>query len=146
MQNQKGRPLMKVLDKPLHTLTAEDLMSREVVTIPQGTSLRGAATLLKQAHVTGAPVVDERGRCIGVLSTSDFLKLAGDHPERGAGESCVCCEWQVLELSAVPEDVVTQWMTPDPVTVRADMLLADLARCMLDVHIHRVIVIDAIGR
>src|SRR4051812_17557451 len=88
--------LMNLHDKPLTALTAEDLMSREVITVPTGMSLRGAALLLTRAHVSGAPVVDERGRCVGVLSTSDFLKLAGGiAPQCQQPHSCVCSEWQV---------------------------------------------------
>src|SRR3989442_7976247 len=99
-------PAMKLLDKSLHYLTAEDLMSRDVVTVPAGMSLRGAAVLLSRAQVSGAPVVDRDNRCIGVLSTADFLKLAGN-PARGrCTSSCVCSEWQVLELESVPEDSV----------------------------------------
>jgi CBS domain-containing membrane protein len=136
------RTQMTVLDKPLHTLTAEDLMSREVVAIPMGMSLRGAALRLIHAHVSGAPVVDDAGRCVGVLSTADFLKLAGNQRRNESGSSCVCCDWQVMELQAVPEDAVRNYMTADLVAARADMSLSELARCMLDAHIHRVIVVD----
>jgi hypothetical protein len=37
-------------------------------------SLAGAAQLLAQAHVSGAPVVDEEGGCIDDLSTN-FINL-----------------------------------------------------------------------
>ena len=133
---------MKFRDKPLPTLTAEDLMSRDVITVPTGMSLRGAGQLLSRARVTGAPVVDEEQRCVGVLSTSDFLKLAGGQPHDQSENSCVCSEWQVMELERMPEHSVEQYMTRDPVTVHCDMLLPELARTMLDAHIHRVIVVD----
>jgi CBS-domain-containing membrane protein len=58
---------MATLETPLLQLTAEDLMSRDVLVIPQRTTLRYAAHLLAQAAVSGAPVVDEEGRCVGVL-------------------------------------------------------------------------------
>ncbi len=48
--------------KPLLALRAEDVMSREMVTIPRRMSLRNAASLLRRAQVSGAPVVDEQGR------------------------------------------------------------------------------------
>jgi CBS domain-containing protein len=37
-------------------------------------------------------------------------------------------------------------MTPDPVTVRPGTPVKEVARLMLDAHIHRVIVVDARGR
>ena len=43
-------------------------------------------------------------------------------------------------------DQVGQYMTQDPVTVPPDSPIGDLARMMTDVHIHRVIVVDAEGR
>lgn len=134
---------MNPLDSSLNVLTAADLMSREVLTIPAEMSLRGAGQLLMRARVSGAPVVDEQGTVIGVLSTTDFLKMPRAHRTR---ESCVCSEWQVLDFCAVPEDTVTRYMTPDPVTVPATMPLTELARTMLDAHIHRVVVIDLARR
>ena len=133
---------MKTLDKPLHALTAEDLMTCNVMVVPARMSLRGAAGLLMQARVSGAPVVDDQGRCVGVLSTTDFLKAAGSHPVHRSPESCVCSEWQVVDFCAVPEDSVERYMTGDPVTVTPDIPLAELARRMLDAHIHRVIVVN----
>src|SRR4051812_16813120 len=66
-------PLMPTLTKPLLSLTAGDLMCTAVVTIPQHTSLKEAAHLLAQAGISGAPVVDVEGRCIGVLSSGDIV-------------------------------------------------------------------------
>src|SRR5438270_11142143 len=60
--------------KELFELTAADLMSREVVTIPRKMSLHGAAHRLAQAQVSGAPVIDEQGRCIGMLSATDLAR------------------------------------------------------------------------
>jgi CBS domain-containing protein len=57
-------------------LTARDLMSEDVVTIRQDTPLRDAAGSLSCAHISGAPVVDTDGRCIGVLSATDFIHWA----------------------------------------------------------------------
>src|SRR5438034_1050515 len=89
---------MAASNKPLLTLTAADLMSQTVVTVPQEMSLQAAAHLLSQAHVSGAPVVDDRGRCVGVLSATDFVHWAdkgGRAARRGRAEVCVCAAWQI---------------------------------------------------
>jgi CBS domain-containing protein len=65
---------MLIYDKPSRTVIARDLMTQPVEVIPQGMSLRAAARLLVRAQITGAPVVDAEGRCVGVLSASDFLR------------------------------------------------------------------------
>ena len=54
--------------RPFLDLTAADLMTTPVRTIPQHTTLREAAQLLTHERISGAPVVDADGRCIGVLS------------------------------------------------------------------------------
>ena len=131
--------------KPFVTLTAADLMSRDVVTIPQHLSLRKAAHLLSSANVTGAPVIDGRGVCVGVISATDFIHLAEmeSSPKTRERSECVCSEWQVIEVENLPTDEVCCFMTPDPVTVTAETEITELARMMLDAHIHRVIVVDA---
>jgi CBS domain-containing protein len=52
-------------------------MTRDVLRIHQDTLMRDAARLLHEAQVSGAPVVDDHGTCIGVLSAADFVRLAG---------------------------------------------------------------------
>jgi CBS domain-containing protein len=65
--------------RDLLALTATDLMSRNVVQLPEHMALRDAARLLLQNQVGGAPVVDKDGRCVGILTAIDFLRLAGKH-------------------------------------------------------------------
>src|SRR5262245_55009740 len=70
------RRVMKTASKPLLALTARDLMTTDVVSVPQEMSLQGAARLLSRASISGAPVVDADGRCVGVLSATDFMVWA----------------------------------------------------------------------
>jgi CBS-domain-containing membrane protein len=130
-----------VTNKSLTTLTASDLMSTALVMVPQDMSLQSAAHLLSQADVTGAPVVDDAGRCVGVLSSTDFVHWAEKGPKKPP-EHCVCSSWQIVEPATLPRDQVKQCMTSDPVTVHPGTPIADLSRMMLDAHIHRVIVVD----
>jgi CBS domain-containing protein len=131
--------------KPFVALTASDLMSRDVVVIPKEMSLRAAAHLLSQHQISGAPIVDKDGRCIGVVSATDFLQWIEKHevgarPNR-AHTSCYC-DWHVLEPDKLPADRVVNSMTANPVTVPPDTPIDRLARLMLDAHIHRLIVVD----
>lgn len=127
-------------------LTAADVMSRDVVVIPRHMSLRAAAHLLVKARVSGAPVTDEQGRCVGVLSRTDLIRWM-DRGERTAehfeaAAACVCSDWQMLSLEEVPEDEVYQYMTTDLVAGTPDARLGQLARWMLNAHIHRVVILD----
>jgi CBS domain-containing protein len=134
---------------PLLALTARDLMSRDVVVIPLEMSLRSAAHLLSRARISGAPVVDAAGRCVGVLSATDFLRCAEEGEQnalRPRTRPTYCSDWQVPEEEALPSESVSAYMTSDPVLVRPDLSLGELSRSMLDAHIHRVIVANADGR
>ena len=137
---------MTTLETPLLQLTAEDLMSRNVVVISQHMSLKAAAHLLAQAEVSGAPVVDEEGRCVGVLSAADLVHWVDDGrraaKRRGAGSSCVCCDWQIDGLDDVPEDEVSRYMTTSVVATGPETRVGELARWMRDAHIHRVVIVD----
>jgi CBS domain-containing protein len=77
--------MMQTAAKPFLSLTAADLMSTHVMTIPHQMSLRDAARLLSRSNISGAPVVDAEGRCLGVLSSSDFVTWArtGGGSDRG---------------------------------------------------------------
>jgi len=67
---------MLTATKSLQELTARDVMVRPVVVLPQDMPLHDAAHLLMRNRISGAPVVDGAGKCVGVLSAGDFVRLA----------------------------------------------------------------------
>jgi CBS domain-containing protein len=130
----------------LSEMRARHLMSRNVVVIPQEMSLRAAARLLSGAQVSGAPVVDGDGCCVGVLSTTDFMRwterATAGVTSQSPPTNGICSEWQVVDYEEIPADRVERYMTAEPVTVDAATPVRDLARRMLNAHIHRLIVLD----
>jgi len=122
---------MPVTMRPLLSLTAADLMTTPVVTLRYDMPLHEAAALLAQEQISGAPVVDAEGRCVGVLSATDFVRQIEDAASQPSGD-----------LGGLPEQSVGSRMTPDPVAVESGASIRDVARVMLDAHIHRVGVVD----
>jgi len=140
---------MTPASKPLLNLTAADLMSASVVMIPEEMSLQGAAHLLAQAHVSGVPVVNYEGRCVGVLSSTDFVRWVDKRRPgvRSAEDRSTFCKvWQIVDPCQLPEDAVHNYMTLDVVLVAPNTTIGAVARMMIDAHIHRVIVADHRGR
>lgn len=137
---------MLAVHKSFETMTAADVMSRDVMVIPEHLDLPTAAHLLTQAHISGAPVIDAEGVCIGVLSTTDFVRWAEDRTGRPREvESLakeVCSDWQVVETRRRPADTAGRYMTTDVVTAGQHARLPSLAGKMIDAHIHRVIIVD----
>src|SRR5260370_276046 len=67
MQLDVPRPLM------LGAVTAADLMTANPVSIRERATVRDAVKLLIDRRVSAAPVIDEAGRPVGVLSQTDIL-------------------------------------------------------------------------
>lgn len=128
------------------SLRAADLMSSDVVLLPAEMSLRAAARLLYRMQISGAPVVDGAGHVVGVLSTTDFMHcIEKDVHTAPAADTCsqVHSPWEIPEEHETGEAcLVRDFMTRDPVTVLPGTMLADLARTMLEAHIHRLVVAD----
>lgn len=69
----------------LKGLRVRDCMTANPVVFMRKTPLLDAVHTLVVKRISGAPVVDERGNLVGVLSERDFLKavvIAGYHGER----------------------------------------------------------------
>ncbi len=137
---------MAIATKSLWTLTANEVMSRDLVTIPQAMSLAAAARILAHARISGAPVVDRDGRLIGVISLWDIAAWAGKpgHPARRPPPESedFHSPWQLVDARDLPPDEVSRHMTTNTVTARPSTPLAELSRMMVDAHIHRIIVVD----
>jgi CBS domain-containing protein len=132
--------------KPFLNVTAADLMSPTVTLIPREMSLRGAARILSRAQISGAPVIDHNGRCVGVLSVTDFMHFVenGEEPdtERIAHKANIYSASQLIDPEELPADQVSAFMTLDPVTARPAARITELAGKMVDAHIHRIVVVD----
>jgi CBS-domain-containing membrane protein len=129
----------RAASKPFLTLTAADLMSTPVMTIPQYMLLREAALMLSRSSMSGAPVVDENGRAIGVLSSSDFVTWAG----KGGEEISFIAPWgELIRIEDAADTELRRYMTAKPVTVPPTDPIGKLAQMMVDAHIHRVLVVS----
>lgn len=62
-------------------VTVREVMKQDVVSVPTGTSARNLARLLVDEEISGVPVVDGEGRCVGVVSQTDLVRLAADEAE-----------------------------------------------------------------
>jgi CBS domain-containing protein len=128
--------------------TARDLMSRDVITIPRRMSLRAAAHRLAEAGVSGAPVTDESGRCVGVLSKTDLIRFLDRGPQscHDREPDVMCSDWQMCDLQCLPAEDVEQYMTARVITADPDTPAVELARRMHRERIHRVLITDDLQR
>jgi len=128
-------------------LRVDDVMTRDVVAVTANSTMSEAADLLSHRHVTGAPVIDELGRCIGVLSGTDYI-----HSKAGELEATRSTHDLVLhprsgqyQIEEVLDDLVRRQMSPAVQTIDNDCSLTEAARYMCNGHLHRLIVVDDKG-
>jgi CBS domain-containing protein len=153
------------LERPLLVLraqTAADLMTPNPVSLCEKATIREAATFLTERGISAAPVINEAGAPIGVLSQTDLVihdreKITCLRNRQGPGEDF----WEFAEgpgesrgvwLGSVadapsiePMDettLVRDVMTPTVFTVRLEAPSAQVVEDMLALRVHRLFVVD----
>ena len=59
-------------------MNVADVMTRDVLSVAPQTPLREVARLLGERRISGVPVVDEAGTCLGVVSEAADRLAGGD--------------------------------------------------------------------
>ncbi len=135
------------------TPLARDVMQTHLVTVEPDLPLIDAHRLFVEEEITGAPVVDETGRFIGVISSTDLVRAIGEEHESATSEPHYFRQW--LEFSgpdwtrATPDFQdrlaslsVADAMTPGGIAVGPDASIAEVAGLMRRHRIHRVLVVE----
>jgi CBS-domain-containing membrane protein len=132
-------------------LTAQDIMTREVITVKKEMSVQDFARLLAEKKISGAPVVDEQGKLIGIATENDLIDQAKkvhiptvmalfdsfvflENPER--------LEKDLKKMSAA---TVGDICTAQVITAGTDTPLDELATTMAEKNVHTLPVLDREG-
>ena len=126
----------------LQARTAAELMTTNPQSLRQDATVAEAAAFLSTRGFGAAPVIDEAGRPVGVVSRTDLLhhhgqkavRLLAAPPGRGGGGS-------EPATSAPVQDV----MTPAVFCVHADTPAAKVVDKMLALNVRRLFVVDDEG-
>jgi CBS domain-containing protein len=132
--------------------TAADVMQRSVLSLSPEASLLDAHRLFVEEGIHGAPVVDDEGQVIGVVTAIDLLRAVSEEHE-SAGFASNAALREVLEFGpqiwSSPEDLedrlaqrtIGDVMTEGAHTVEERTRVRDLAQLMHRQKIHRVWVV-----
>jgi CBS domain-containing protein len=116
----------------LMTLKVKDVMTRKVICVAKDQCLSAAAGLFLEKGISGAPVTDEQGRCVGMLSAIDYVRRA-----------------HVLRSDAgydASVERVGEEMSSGVRSVQPEQTLLNAARIMCEKHVHRLPVLDLEGK
>jgi len=136
-----------------------DVMTKRVLALRPEDSLRTAISVFSKNGITGAPVVDKKGRVVGILTEMDILRrlelgalelprsadsLPGREAEDPGGDG--------LRLKSLAEALeglgdlsVSKLMTSPVVTARPDDLVSEKVTFMVHRRIRRLPVVDRHG-
>ena len=117
-------------------MRVDEIMSTPVVTVRPDTSLKDAAQMLIERDVSAAPVLDEGGELVGLVSEVDVMHLElHEDPRRHVRAA------RRGQAGEVPTRV-EQVMTDDVLAVPADTDVADVAALMLERHVRSLPVVS----
>ncbi len=132
-----------------HSLTAADVMQRNLITVRLSDPLHEVERTLAEAQVSGVPVLDDDGKLAGLLSLSDVVAryaadrdLPGDDGMPRFGDDIDETEVVAFERDTDDQPCAGDLMTADVKTVPPDAPLREVARVMVQNRIHRVLVVD----
>lgn len=134
-------------------LTAKDIMSTEVLTLQRDQLISEARDFFVKHMISGAPVVDEKGRMVGVVTIWDLARhnrssrgLSPNINDRREylveGSELLLQEFELdgFQLEFDDHMAVEDIMTPRVVSVEEETPLQEMANMMLTGKIHRLVV------
>jgi len=147
-------------------LTAGDVMTKEVTTVTDSTTVERLIRVFRVSHFTGLPVVDAEGKAVGLVSETDILRALAyalnpptsgeyklDERERGATTRLLNAANDAdvqIHAAVIMRQLMTrkacELMTPVVHSCRPESSLAEVCETMVWKEIHRVIVTDEEGR
>jgi CBS-domain-containing membrane protein len=128
--------------KPRLTLdadTAADLMTPNPVSIRVAATAQDAIAVFVDKAISAAPVIDDAGRPIGVLSSADILTHERELASRQPSAS--------TKTSGPQGDStrVRDLMTPIVFSLRSEAPAAKVVAEMVSLNVHHLFVVDADG-
>ena len=109
----------------MRSMLVKKYMSKKVVTLTPEMDLLRAGHVLISNNITGAPVLDERGKLVGILTERDCMRVAIQADYHG-----------------VPGGIVKDHMSVNPQSVDPGDSILKLAQLFLNGRFHRYPVLD----
>ncbi len=134
--------------------TVADIMDSEPVTVSPGTTVEEVVRVLKRHDLPGVPVVNEGGRCVGIITENDLV-IADDEGDLHIPHYIELMGGVVFleplrrfeeRLRKAVSSTASDMMTADPVTVGPDASVKEAARIIAEEGHNRLPVVEDDGR
>jgi CBS domain-containing protein len=134
---------LEQIDERRFLMKIKELMSQDVVAVTPEISLKEVARVLADRHISGVPVVSERGKVVGVVSEADILlKERGEEARHGL------LEWLLqagIDREKIAARTAGEAMTSPAITIDPHSDVSEAARRMTEQGIKRLPVTDWAG-
>ncbi len=137
----------------MRAIVAKDLMSPDVMTVPEDLSIDQLANFFLDNEITGAPVEGKDGTVVGVVSVVDVAKVRSE-PTEEAWESLAPTYYDRAEDPRVGKEGIRIFHVGDDSKRVRDIMneqlysvgenasVSEIADSMLRNHVHRLLVIE----
>ena len=130
-----------------HAITAEQIMTRQVISVPETAPLAEVVRLLADHDISGMPVIQPDRTLAGVISEKDFLsKMAGGKSPSFMHVILQCLEKTGCIAADIKKLTAREIMSSPAVTLKTSTPLFEVADIMDRHNINRVPVIDDTGQ
>ena len=130
--------------------TVADIMDADPVTVTPQDTVESVVRLLREHEIQGVPVVNDGGRCVGIVTENDLV-LADEEGDLHIPHYIELFGGVVFleplrrfeeRLKKAIASNVEDLMTHDPVTVEADATVKQAARIISEKHHNRLPVVQ----
>lgn len=118
-------------------------MTTSVVAVRRDASFKEMAAMLRSRRISAFPVIDDRGRVIGVVSESDLLVKEAVQTE---GSSLIAALRHIREDDKAAGITAGDLMTSPAITIGPEAAVEEAARILYDRRVKRLPVVNAAGR
>lgn len=125
-------------------MKVHEIMQRKIVMIPVGTVYSEVMDALLKHEISGAPVVDEQGKLVGIVSEKDLLRILYPYYESYYlnPEQYTNHEDREKKALDIRTRRVEEFMSRDVLTVNPDMPIMRAGSIMLSRGVHRLPVVQ----
>ena len=126
---------------------ASDLMVPNPISLRAEASVAEALHLFTEKGIAAAPVIDDSGRPIGVISRSDLLIHQCEDEKKRGGAYFHALSFESFDATRKPSNTmnVADLMTPAVFSVSEDTPVHSVVSDMVGLHVHRLFVVDKDG-
>ncbi len=136
----------------MYDYKASDIMTKDVICVKPETKIIELDKVFIKQKINGAPVVDENGSLVGVVSKSDIVNYdfkkgmhAGSISDyyRSTGIESQMTEDPIeIDASSMGDTEVKDIMISNVITGNPDDSIHDLAKMMCEKKIHRLVIVE----